>query len=106
MGVWRETKPKLNDESYNVFFLVLLNNNKCVRKREIMCVDTQCHQPFASESETKRCWRIDHHKPKNDLPTGRFLCPVDRFLNNFLKRGWLRNFMKTCHLNFSVRSSR
>ncbi|VUZ53422.1 unnamed protein product [Hymenolepis diminuta] len=48
----------------------------------------------------RRYCRIDHHKPKENLPTGKHFCPVNGCYKKHVKRGWLRNQMKTCNSNF------
>ncbi|KAM3182716.1 hypothetical protein ACTXT7_011764 [Hymenolepis weldensis] len=37
---------------------------------------------FLNESDVRRRWKIDHHKPKDDLPTGRLPCPIDECYKN------------------------
>ncbi|KAM3180631.1 hypothetical protein ACTXT7_015912 [Hymenolepis weldensis] len=50
-----------------------------------------------NESEMTGHWQIDHHRCKDDLPTGRLLCPVDAYHKNYMERRWLQNPMKSCH---------
>lgn len=64
-----------------------------ISKRSLICIDSQRHRLFAYESEMRTHRRIDNLKPKDDPPTGRFLCPIDICYKNYVKRRWTRKFV-------------
>lgn len=66
----------------------------------MICVDFRCNRLYAIKSEMRR---VDRHKLKGDLPTGRLRCSLDGGQINYTKRRWLLSHMKVCHEIFRIK---